>query len=176
MGLDPDVATEIRARNLARARGQTVVAPLDAHRDLSRLKVAGLLAILDDRTDITADDWHLAGLVLDTSDQVRSTVAAAAAARAADTEQATIARHLRREAASEQSAHERALDVNARAIGRHVHRGRCEGGCGRRCTSRALTGAYRKLASFDDSLDHAIERGWVTSDGTTIRPGESRPT
>ena len=67
-----EVQEEIRGRLIRRRTGQLRINALDTHRDLLRLKVAALLARLDGlRTDITAEDWRLAGMVMDTSDGVR---------------------------------------------------------------------------------------------------------
>jgi hypothetical protein len=46
--------------------------PLDKHRDLVRLKVAALLAVLDSRVAVHPLDWSLAGMVLDASDAARA--------------------------------------------------------------------------------------------------------
>ena len=176
MDIDAAVAAEIRGRNLARTRGEVTIDPLDAHRDLSRLKVAGLLALLDDRLTITAEDWHLAGMVLDTSDRVRSTIQWVAKARARDAERAATDRVVRRSAAVETDAEARALDAMTRAIARHVHRGTCDGGCRRRCASRATTGKHRQLVDVDRAIDEAETLRWIVREGETIRPGEARPT
>lgn len=44
---------------------------LDGHAQLTRLKTAALLAVLDGRTDVDEDDWRLAGLVSEHSRQAR---------------------------------------------------------------------------------------------------------
>lgn len=77
-----DEAVEfIRANRRADLRGE--VGALDAHGVLGRLKVAALLAILDGRTNVTPEDWHLAGLIDTkskfTRDGVRATLTESAA-------------------------------------------------------------------------------------------------
>lgn len=67
----PAVFDEVRWRALTRVRGEVEVDPHDAHLDLLRLKVAGLLAILDDRLSVSEDDWRLAEVVTTTSGAVR---------------------------------------------------------------------------------------------------------
>lgn len=48
---------------------------LDGHALLNRAKIAGLLALLDGRLiQITEDDWRLAGIVMQISDETRETV------------------------------------------------------------------------------------------------------
>lgn len=66
-----EIRDELWARKIALSRGETTVAPLDAHEPLLRSKVAALLALLDGRTDITTADWELSQIVWDTSCGVR---------------------------------------------------------------------------------------------------------
>lgn len=72
----PVVAREaIDAHQLAMHRG--TVDPLDGHRLLVRLKVAAALMVLDCRNEaprINDEDWQLAGLVMEISDQTRAWV------------------------------------------------------------------------------------------------------
>lgn len=175
MPLDLEVAATIRRAALARTRGEVVVDPLGAHRDLGRLKIAGLLAILAGRTNIDANDWHLAGMVLDASDRVRGGIVWAAQHRAREAERVSIARHVHRATELDRSTDERALGVMARAIARHVHLGRCDGGCRRRCVSRSTPSKYRAVVTIEDATAEAEARGWIVTDGDTIRPGEARP-
>ena len=53
LAVDPAVANVIRRQALEVTRGDRTVDALDEHAHLARLKVAGILAILDDRLDIT---------------------------------------------------------------------------------------------------------------------------
>jgi hypothetical protein len=85
MELAEPVADEIRRNDLLRNRGEVRLKALDAHADLLRLKIAGLLAILDGRLNITEEDWYLAGIVKATSDKV---LAHAQAVLSAETERA----------------------------------------------------------------------------------------
>jgi len=174
MHLDADVNAEIRSRALARSRGETIIKPLDAHRDLSRLKVAGLLAILAGRLNINAVDWRLAGLIVDASDRVRAGIITAARIRLADAERSATSRIVKRAAAVDKDAEGRAVDTMARAIARHVHRDRCEG-CKHRCAARSTSGKHRGQASVDDAIGKAVELGWIALDGDTIRPGQDQP-
>lgn len=65
-----DVAWEtIEQAALARLRGDGYA--LDGHALLARLKVAAALALLEMRGDVNDEDWHLAGLVMQHSDQTR---------------------------------------------------------------------------------------------------------
>lgn len=165
MGLDADVASEIRTRSLARTRREVVIDPLDAHRDQSRLKASGLLAVLAGRIDITAADWRLAGQVLDASDRVRTGIITAAQYRARMAEDASSARAARRAAHLDDSEASRAIVSMAKAIARHVHRAGCADGCTRSCVTRATAGKHRKLvATIDEPIAEAARRGWVVAD------------
>lgn len=174
MTVDPNVAAHVRGRNLARTRGQLIIDPLDAHRDLGRLKLAGLLALLDARQTITVDDWDLAGTIMDSSDRVRSEIIAAARWRAREAERGAIGTHVRRAAALDDDAEQRALTGMAKAIARHVHRDRCDG-CARRCVTQATKSTHRKSADIDDAIDEAKRHGWITVDGDTFTAGETCP-
>jgi hypothetical protein len=81
-----EVEAEIRQTVLARARGERAPARLDEHDILVRAKVAGLLALLDGRDQVTVEDWVLSLDVWRTSCAVRGAVpwrtSSASAARA----------------------------------------------------------------------------------------------
>jgi hypothetical protein len=66
------------------------------HEPLQRVKLSGLLAILDGRTSIDLADWALAGAVLDTSAAVVSSVRQHAAQRASVTERSIVEKQHRR--------------------------------------------------------------------------------
>jgi hypothetical protein len=175
LGVDDRVANEIRGRALARSRGVVVVDPLDAHRDLSRMKVAGLLAIMADRLTIDVDDWRLAGDVLDASDRVRTSIVTDAQRRAREKERTTTAGHIRREAAIDDDKVIRARNSMATSLARHVHRNQCDGGCTRRCVRHSTASKHRQLATFDDAVAVAVREGWITLDGEIIKPGKETP-
>ena len=179
LDLAPEVAAEIRGRNIAVARGDLVLDQLDAHRDQGRLKVAALLAILAGREDINADDWRLAGIVLDTSDRVRGSIIAAARQRAAEADKAQTRKAISRNIAMASNEEHRALDAMtkamARVIDKHAKAGECADGCTRRCLSRSTSSKHRVHVTIDEAIDDAVARGWVSVDGDRFRAGESRP-
>ncbi|MGI8939933.1 MAG: hypothetical protein ACR2JF_17290 [Iamia sp.] len=175
LAVPPEVAAGIRAANVARTRGEAVVDTLDAHRDLSRLKVAGLLAVLAGRTRMTVEDWELGGQVLDTSDAVRAQLLDRARQQARAREDAGHRSAVRRERAIDAGRADEAIDRMAATVARHVHRARCDGGCRRRCVTQACRSTDKKVATVDEALDRATVEGWVEVDGDTIRPGSSRP-
>lgn len=74
MRVDTSITAEITAARRGKIAGRIQVDPLDTHRDLSRLKTAALLARMEQRLNITQEDWQIAGCILDTSDNVRDWV------------------------------------------------------------------------------------------------------
>lgn len=175
MDLAGSVYREIDEQALAVQRGERRLDALDAHRNLSRLKVAGLLALLAGRLDIDAEDWQLAGVVLDASDRVRTSIQASAAAVARLQEHRATERMVQRTLRVEQSTDDRALDVMARAVARHVHKAACPGGCRRRCLSRSTPSKYRSAVTVDQAIEEAEARGWIVSEHDAFLPGAGRP-
>lgn len=175
MGLDPDVHKEVSLRGKRAARAEIEVPALDSHRDLSRLKVAGLLAILAGRYDIDGEDWSLAGQVLDASDRVRDSILDAARHRHQETERATTAKLAHRAAVLDVDHERRALERGAATIGRHVHKMGCDGGCKKACAARSMSKKQRDAASADDALAEAIAQGWVVINDGVMVPGAIEP-
>lgn len=167
LDIDPGIAREIRCAALARNRGQIVIDALDAHADLLRLKVAGLLAVLNGRQDVTGDDWELARTVVGISVAVRSdvvdTVRAEAEQRAEDADRRAARRALATAAATtahEETRVERTLDLVARKAVKAI----AKAGQGkRRDITLAFSSRDRKLVSVDDVANHAVAMGWLVA-------------
>ena len=170
---DPTITAEVDAEHHARLRGELVVATLDAHRTLHRLKLAGLLSDLDGRRGVNLDDWRLADELLRTSDRLRTGVLAALQTEHDRKEGASIARLVRREVAVADTAERRALLSGAKSMGRVAH------AAGEPVTrgelSRAVAGKHKGLVSVDDMIAHAIAEGWLEPDGERYRAGRSQP-
>lgn len=60
----------------ARQRGEVVVPPIDGHLDLVRLKLSGLVALMDGRTSVVMSDWILAAEIVEVHLRLRSTLMA----------------------------------------------------------------------------------------------------
>ena len=143
-----------------------------------KVKIASLLALLEQRRNVTEDDWQLAQLVIETSDRVREYLealaqAAAGKARAASLAAEAEAEHYRAHARASVSASldataERRLAVRAAVW---VHE------------SGPLTlGALRKRAASRDrplvesAVEIAVSAGWLAAgDDGRVHPGVSRP-
>ena len=78
----------------------TLPKTLDRTHDLVRLKVAALLAVLDNRLDMTIEDWQLATVLKVTSDAVRDSVRQVVAAQAETQERQLSSRQAHRQLAA----------------------------------------------------------------------------
>jgi hypothetical protein len=164
MGVDHAVATEIRDQALARVRGEVKTEPGEGHAMLLRLKIAGLLAILDGRLNIDTEDWRLAGIVADTSRAVRNHVQSIVAAKAREVEKAASTknalRHVHAITAAEADTFENAIRSMVRIVRRR--------GDGSRRQVRANLSTAQK-AVFPSAVDEAIDRGLLEE---FTEPGE----
>lgn len=150
----------------------------DDHAALRRLKVATLLAILDERLNVTIDDWHLAGLVAETSKAAIEQMRHAIEAEEERVVQRDVSMAGRRAQAAELARASVANETDrvARTIGRHVHKHHAETGkpCHRRCISKAVRSDLRHVALA--GIARAIAVGWLLEDDDEgFTPGDSRP-
>lgn len=176
----PAIRSEIRGERLAVMRGEIERAPLDAHSTLARLKVAAVLALLDQRCDVTEEDWRLSGIVAATSRRVRAGVEAVLEGTARRKEHAAVEKHTRRELHVEDSKEQRALvsaaGSAARVAVRHAEKqDHGDRGCVTKCLARAIAGQHRALVTVEQVLIEAERRAWIRSEGDHWLPGESRP-
>lgn len=184
LGVAPVIAKQLRQEHRDKARGTRTVNELDSHEPLHRLKLAGLLAILDGRLDINQDDWALADTIWTTSCAVRSWLAqeTAQAERDANTSKAIR----RAEAGIIEEEHrathdERRAQKLARNIARHVHDkcvpgGEWEHGAAARDLGHIIASRDRHLR--DDAIQIAIDNNLITtteSDVTRYLPGLNKP-
>lgn len=166
------IRKELRAEDRARMTGELTPPPLDSHRPLTLVKVAVLLAVLNNRANVTAEDWDLARIVWDASCQVRDGLVEQAARQRAQEEEQRTKQHVERTVRAHKavSSADRNVERVARRIANRVHEA---GGM--------TVGAARKdLASRDrgflsDALDYAEAQGWTDYEGDKITPGGSKP-
>ena len=168
----PSVVAEVHHAALQRTRGVVQVDELDAHADLARLKVAGLFAILENRVDVTEEDWLLAGLFQRTSRAVRTVIVQTLAIDERRREESGVRKVIRRDAALVDDQASRALVKMARSIGRHVHN---TNDATRRTASRSTASRDRQFATVDEAIDHAVSLHWIRVDGDHLTPGDARP-
>jgi len=169
--LHPDIEAEIDARALSAVRGQLRIDPLDSHRDLLKLKTAGLLALLDGREKVEPEDWQLAEMVLASTDAVRNSIGHVLAAEAEQAERDADRREARRakvrttaSTEAEEQAYTAALDSAAGSIARKAAK---VGLLDQTTANRAMASKHRKLVSTEEAIDHAVAEGWLieTADG-----------
>lgn len=176
----PDaIRHEVRQADLRRSRGQAAGDPWQAHRDLMRLKVAGLLAILEGRLGLTEDDWDAAGVVLAVGDRVRDHAQEAVAREAAQQEAAASRRQATRKVMEVEHLEARQLRRTVEAAERLRDQVESAPGITVAEVRRALR-RWREV--FAGALDHALAEGWVEEhteqgQGTpkrVLHPGSTR--
>ena len=74
----PDIIEHVREAHWLKKTGRAVVAPIDGHLNLLRLKVSGILALMDGRTEVSLEDWKLTEMVLDSHLAIRTSMIAVA--------------------------------------------------------------------------------------------------
>jgi hypothetical protein len=115
------IRCELREARKARLRGAGHT--LDGQAMLSKLKIAGALAILEGRYEVRDDDWNLAGFVMAKSDETRSGIEAELRDRAARQNEARGKAAGVLKAAADETEHEMKTQGAAKAI-RHQLEGR----------------------------------------------------
>src|SRR5262249_46782090 len=157
---------------LARARGQRRDHPLDAHAMLHRLKIAGLLAILDSRLHINVDDWRLAAQVWRTSVQVRSSVVRHLERQKAAEEAMRVERHANRDLAPEAAKRSvpAAVERIAVRLARFAHDRPCpEDGWALRDLQQRLKATEKVM--LQAAIEHGITNAWIAEANGRYRPG-----
>lgn len=167
-----DILREIRRDDHARATGAERLPPLDAHKPLMLVKLSALLAILDDRLNITVEDWQLALVMWKTSCEIRDGLIEYGARQQAEEAEKRTKAHVDRElrAHAAKAKADRDVERVARRAAKRVHEA---GGMTRSELNRAI--AHRDRGMLGSALDYAEAHGWLSSDGDKITPGESRP-
>jgi hypothetical protein len=79
--LPEHIKDEIQERDVAGSRGEIEIDPKNEHALLRQVKTSCLLAILDNRRNVTDEDWQLAAVMLETSNAVAQSVRDAATKR-----------------------------------------------------------------------------------------------
>ncbi len=158
--VDTAIADDLRAAQLAKVRGAAQTS-FDGHRGLNLLKIAGVLAVLDGRLNIDAEDWDLAAMVLNTSDRVRTKAGDEVRAKGAAEETRRID-YARRRAGAEQVGRTAVQHDTQRVAGvitRYVDRNVPPSGATRSDLLKALSPRDRHL--FDAALAVALATGGV---------------
>lgn len=159
------VKDEVRAARLPVARGQQCD-DMAAHHDLFRLKLAALLALLEERFDVNEEDWQLATVAKSTSDTVRDAVRALLAGQIVVAERNISRRYAAREV-------DKLEAIEARTARKTVE-------CAERIRDKVkshpgvtVAEVRRQLWKWGDvfpaAKSHAVAEGWIVEeeeDGT----------
>lgn len=167
-----DLRAQLRREQLARQRGEVIVAELDSHVPLMRCKLAALLALIDGRMSVEWEDWELGGLIWATSCAVRDRLIEFGRQEAERNAQAQIDRRVR-EAEAIRLA-QRGVDATVERIAAWISKKIREKGQMSRSELRKLANR-RDRDSFDPALSHAEALRWVEIDeNRLIKPGAAR--
>lgn len=166
--VDDGIRADIRARRLAVARGDVEIAEQDTHTTLVRGRVAAILARWDGRTDVTGDDWWLAGHVVETSARVRDAAIAHGASRLAAKARQIEDSYVRREGKAEaarltvaETVEEKRIARGAAVLARKVLRDAPVDGL---VTGKLREAAGRYKSDVAACLAHAVEVGWLVAE------------
>lgn len=175
LDIDPAIELEVRTEHVAIQRGDAEVHPLDGHARLVRLKLAGLLAVLDGRHDINGEDWSLAGTIMRHSNSVRSWIVDEARRAREAGELAGARRQAAAQSVIEDTMATRSLHRAAKAVWRVADRAKPEP-ISRRQAHAAVASRDRQHVSIDDAIAEAVRLDWVVPNGPDAwRVGTSRP-
>jgi hypothetical protein len=177
--VDAHIAEEIEARRLAVLRGQITIDEKDTHTTLVRGRVAAILARWDGRIEVTADDWALAGQVVETSGRVRDAAIEHGARRVAAANRHADNQHANRQAHAAVVTMRAVEDEQARRIARVASKlarkvWATDGGLDGRGVKNCLGSRDRDVK--DEATEHAVDAGWVERVGTAgLKRGPAAP-
>lgn len=174
IGCDETIRIELWERNLARVHGEEEDDEHDSHIVLMRAKVACLLAVLDGRMHVNADDWELARVVYETSSAVRNSLIAYGKEKAAKDQEQKVKAHVEREERAQlaRAGVPAKVERIARWLALKVH----EQGGGTRSVIRK-SAAGRDKPFFEAAEEYADSQGWIVHDdtGRMLLPGKAVP-
>ena len=162
----PEIAKEIAWNDHQRQVGERNTGIGDSHRDLIRVKIAALLALLEERTNIDADDWELAEQVTDVSANIMASMTARVREVVAEknANHAAVASLIARKVADD--AEESALDAAVVQVAKTAARLHSEGETlTRRKASRNLS-KKAQAAPLDEAIAIAVQRGFIKPTAT----------
>jgi hypothetical protein len=167
------ILSEIREDDWERSTGHNRLPPLDSHKPLMRVKVASLLAILDDRVDVNVEDWQLSLVVWETSAKLRDALIEYGSRQVAEKEEKRAKAYVDREvrAHTAKTGRDHQIERVARRAAVRVHEAE-----GMTRADLRVAIAHRDRDFMSAALELAEARGWIVIDGGRVIPGDSRPT
>ena len=151
-----EVWSEIQLARYAVTTGSVIEDSVDGHQRLARMKVAGLLAMMDGRFEVNLEDWSLAAYVIDSSQKLRRQM------KAQETEQKAASNRFRgqlegeRRAMSDEVVHQIAVDNAAEWIRSRV---RDVGAQRRKQLFSSASTKHRTV--LDEAIILAEKNGWI---------------
>ncbi|WP_371528400.1 hypothetical protein OG302_22420 [Streptomyces sp. NBC_01283] len=180
VSFDEAIKTELRAADLAKARGQAPAAdrnPYDSQAPVMRVKVASLLAILAGRRHVNAEDWHLARILWGASCATRDAILQYSEdQRRAEQEKRTKARieeEVRVDHAKQLADDARADKAVERLATRLAVLVRESGPQARKAVRGRTAGRDKKY--LPDAFAYAVLREWVVEGDGKFAPGPVPP-
>lgn len=162
-----DIRHEVEWNDHDRNTGATVSNPLDSHRDLGRLRLGGLLALMDDRTNITDDDWILATVWWNASANLRNFTEAWSHEDGLSQEKDKARKDGVLAAVRADATDNARVDRLARRLSTYAKREAKEG----RPWVPNQSWAGRDSRLFNDARHLAQTKGWVKFEGARCLPG-----
>jgi len=167
------IVAEVQLERLEVSRGHRLVADLDAHRTLLRLKVAALFAVLHGRRAVSAEDWAVADAIVGNSARVRDFARGEINLAKRIREQAQTATAIRKNRAVDADAVEAATRRVAKTMATRARK--LGGSVTPRVLWIAAASRDRALTTQVAAFDFATEQGWLKQDGEEFIAGEVLP-
>jgi hypothetical protein len=177
----PAVVTWVRSRRRSQVRGEGNGA-IESHAVLSRMKVAGCLALLHGKVAVEAEMWELSGALMrrsnTTRDIVLDTLSKNAEKEAKNRGRFDAARDIGRAEALEGRTRKaavalwRLVHAHAEGTGSNSKHGPAEG-----CTARCVAFGIRNYPGTDraEVVDAALAADWLVERDSRFFPGGSEP-
>lgn len=165
-----EIAEEVRTGRYEVATGKRHLGPIDGHLTLSRLKIAGLLALLDERLLIGQEDWTLAGALIDSSVSVRKLLVEAKVSADRDRIATQGVANAAREIASEDFKLRHQINRAQRAVERAVL---AHGPIKKKALRDKLSNDLTAAAVINPALEELVALGKIeeTDEGWVARGG-----
>lgn len=176
----PDVSREIRVEHRDRQLGNIVTDALDSHATQSRLRVAVVLAALDNRLNVTQEDWALAQVIMTTSQEARRWVERKVEVTEAAERLAKNVQHAERAVFVDEVVG----DARTKRLAKRLHKYTRDAVLARTAEGQPERAAWRDLVNkfksserdaIGPALELALESDWIRRDGDFFVLGESKP-
>ena len=162
---DQTIVDEIRHDHWTRTTGQRHEAPIDGHTRLAKLKISGMIALIEGRQTVTVSDWELAGQILNSSTKLRNLMLTVKQIQDRDASHtravATAETELIKESHKERKAIAHLCDT---IIAKVPEEGIAVG------KLRKSVTATKTRHRFETALGQAVERGAVAVDNGVVFP------